>query len=107
MSTLTLSDVRHIAQASAKEHGVREMYVYGSVSRGDADSESDVDFVYQLEKGQKATAGVILSLKESLERGFGKPVSLLSMRVLKLNAEHSKSGKMFYDSIRPDLKRVV
>jgi hypothetical protein len=66
-----------------------------------------VDLVYQLNKDQKATAGTILSLKKALEKGLDRPVSLLSMRVLKFNAEHSKSGQMFYDSIRGDLRRVV
>ena len=107
MNTLTLSDVEKATQAFAAEHGVKEMYVYGSVSRGDAGPDSDVDLAYRLEEGEKATASTILSLKGSLERSLGVPVSLISLRTLQFNAEHSASGRRFYDSIRGDLKRVV
>lgn len=107
MKTLSLSDVEKVTRAFAKEHGVGEMYVYGSVSRGDSGPDSDVDLVYKLKDGEKATAGAILSLKDSLEKGLGVPVSLLSLRTLEFNAKHSESGRRFYESIQNDLKRVV
>ncbi|PLS24666.1 nucleotidyltransferase domain-containing protein [Bifidobacterium imperatoris] len=107
MSLLTLDQVRNVARRTAANHGVGEMYVYGSVARGDNGPHSDVDFIYRLNAGNKATAGVVLSLKDDLESELGSPVSLLSMRTLLFNAEHTASGKRFYDSIKNDLTRIV
>ncbi|PJM79940.1 hypothetical protein CUU80_02045 [Bifidobacterium scaligerum] len=107
MSLPTLDQVRNVARRTAANHGVGEMYVYGSVARGDNGPHSDVDFIYRLNAGNKATAGVVLSLKDDLESELGSPVSLLSMRTLLFNAEHTASGKRFYDSIKNDLTRIV
>ena len=35
-----------------RQHGVRMVRVFGSVSRGDATGTSDVDFLVELEKGR-------------------------------------------------------
>lgn len=107
MSVLSLSQVRDAARKTAPNHGVGEMYVYGSVARGDNDALSDVDLVYRLNEGERATAGTILSLKDDLESALGTPVSLLSMRTLLFNAQHTASGKRFYDAIKNDLTRII
>lgn len=36
----------------ASEHGAREVRVFGSVARGEADQESDIDFLVELEAGR-------------------------------------------------------
>ena len=36
----------------ASEHGVREVRVFGFVARGEADRESDIDFLVELEAGR-------------------------------------------------------
>lgn len=104
---LTVDDVRKAAEPVARAYDVGEMYVYGSVSRGSNGTDSDVDLIYRLYPGKKATAGTVLSLKDSLERELGKKVSLLSLRTLLFNAEHSPSGRRFYDAIKDDMKRVL
>ena len=107
MDALSLEQVRNAVRRTAPEHGVESMYVYGSVARGDNGPASDVDLVYRLHEGNKATAGVILSLKDDLEAELGFPVSLLSMKTLLFNAEHTASGRRFYDAIKNDLTRIV
>ncbi|KAE8128809.1 nucleotidyltransferase domain-containing protein [Bifidobacterium tibiigranuli] len=107
MNELTLQEVESVAKRAAESHGVKEMYVYGSVAKGSSGLNSDVDLIYRLAPEKKATAGVIMSLKDELEKGFGRPVSLLSMRTFEFNAKHSPSGKRFYDAVEHDLKRVV
>lgn len=57
--------------------------------------------------GHKATAGTIMGLKVDLERHLGKDVSLMSKRALLFNAEHTPSGRLFYNAIRADLKQVL
>ncbi|MCI1220066.1 MAG: nucleotidyltransferase domain-containing protein [Bifidobacterium sp.] len=107
MDELTLQEVENVAKRAAAGHGVSEMYVYGSVAKGVAGPDSDVDLIYRLAPEKKATAGVIMSLKDELEKGLGRPVSLLSMRAFEFNARLSPSGKRFYDAVEHDLKRVV
>ena len=36
----------------AAEHGAREVRVFGSLARGEADAESDIDFLVELEAGR-------------------------------------------------------
>ncbi|MBT1165253.1 nucleotidyltransferase family protein [Bifidobacterium simiarum] len=107
MGVLSLDQLRTVAQRTAPNHGVGEMYVYGSVSRGENGPHSDVDLIYRLDDNHRATAGAILSLKDDLEAGLGSPVSLLSQKTLLFNAEHTVSGRRFYDAIKHDLTRIV
>lgn len=104
---VTFDDVREAAGVVAPQHGVSEMYVYGSVTRGDNRIDSGVDLIYSMRPGRKATAGTIMGLKDDLERHLGKDVSLMSKRALLFNAEHTPSGRLFYNAIRADLKRVL
>jgi hypothetical protein len=55
----------------AAKHGAFNVRVFGSVARGEADEESDVDFLvdYSLEKiSAWFPAGLVLDLEELLER---------------------------------------
>ena len=49
----TIDEIRAIATPIAKSHGVAALYLFGSYARGDATSESDLDF--RIEKGQIRT----------------------------------------------------
>ena len=40
----TIDEIRAIATPIAKSHGVAALYLFGSYARGDATSESDLDF---------------------------------------------------------------
>jgi predicted nucleotidyltransferase len=54
----------------AAKHGVTSIRVFGSVARGDAEAESDIDFL--VEVGPKRTpwfpAGLICDLEDLLDR---------------------------------------
>mgnify|MGYP000080367848 CR=1 FL=1 len=102
-----IDDVREAAGVVAPQHGMSEMYVYGSVARRGNHIDSDVDLIYSMGPGHKATAGTIMGLKDDLERHLGKDVSLMSKRALLFNAEHTPSGRLFYNAIRADLKQVL
>ena len=50
---MNLSELRHHKPqilAIAHEHGVGNVRVFGSVARGEADEDSDVDFLVSIEK---------------------------------------------------------
>jgi uncharacterized protein len=47
-----LKDKREEIIRIAKEHGAGNVRIFGSVARGEADLESDIDFLVELEPGR-------------------------------------------------------
>lgn len=64
----------------ARKHGARNVRVFGSVARGDAGSDSDVDILVELEAGRSLLdhAGLMLDLSDLL----GCKVDVVSDRAL-------------------------
>jgi predicted nucleotidyltransferase len=54
--------------AVARRHGARNLRVVGSVARGDADHESDVDFLVDLDAGRSLldVSGLVIDLEDLL-----------------------------------------
>jgi len=54
----------------AERHGARNVRVFGSVARGSADAESDIDFLVDLEPGRSLLdlGGLLMELQELLGR---------------------------------------
>lgn len=54
----------------AAAHGARNLRVFGSVARGEADETSDVDFLVELEPGRTLLdlGGLLMDLRELLDR---------------------------------------
>ncbi len=63
------SKKNEIAQI-AKRYGASNIRVFGSVARGNADDESDVDFLVDLEKGRSLLdlGGLLIDLQALLGR---------------------------------------
>ena len=76
----TIDEIRAIATPIAKSHGVAALYLFGSYARGDATSESDLDF--RIEKGQIRTLFQLGSLLCDLEDGFQKNADVLTTQML-------------------------
>jgi predicted nucleotidyltransferase len=55
----------------AATHGAHNVRIFGSVARGEARSDSDIDFVVDLESGRTLfdLSELILDLQEALSRG--------------------------------------
>jgi predicted nucleotidyltransferase len=53
----------------AAEHGAYNVRIFGSVARGEADSESDVDFLVEMEPGRSLLdlGGLLMDLQELLD----------------------------------------
>ena len=60
------ADIQRIAAA----HGARNVRVFGSVARGEADERSDVDFLVDMEEGRTLfdMGGLLMDLRELLHR---------------------------------------
>lgn len=71
---------RDILRIAAK-HGVCSIRVFGSVARGEADEQSDVDFLVEMEPGRSLfdMGGLLMDLRELL----GRSVDVVSVRGLK------------------------
>ena len=65
----------------AAEHGARQIRVFGSVARGDADEQSDVDFLVEMESGRSLLdmGGLLMDLQDLL----GCKVDVVSEKGLK------------------------
>jgi len=65
----------------ASEHGAREVRVFGSVARGEADRESDIDFLVELDTGRSLLdlGGLQMELESLLDRR----VDVVTVRGLK------------------------
>jgi predicted nucleotidyltransferase len=76
-----LSTHRDEILAIAKRHGARNVRVFGSVARGDADEASDIDFLVDMETGRSLfdLGGLLVELREFL----GRDVDVITVRGLK------------------------
>lgn len=65
----------------ASKYGARHIRVFGSVARGEADAQSDVDFLVELEAGRSLLdlGGLQYELQSLLDR----PVDVVTERGLK------------------------
>ena len=64
----------------ATEYGAREVRVFGSVARGEADRESDIDFLVELEPGRSLLD--LGGLQMELESLLGRRVDVVTARGL-------------------------
>ncbi len=77
----------------AERYGTRNIRVFGSVARGDAGPESDVDFLVELEPGRNLfdLGGFLYEVRELL----GRPVDVVTEKGLR---EHVRS-KVLKDAV--------
>lgn len=83
MGPISLEDVRARVGANRdvlRKLKVRELSVFGSVVRGEASADSDLDFLVDFEK---KTFDAYMDLKEFLEDLFDRPVDLVLRDALK------------------------
>ena len=73
-------DIEEIG-AISRRYGVARLEVFGSVVRGEAAVDSDIDLLYELLPGTRL-GWDIESLADELAVVFGRPVDLVSRRAL-------------------------
>ncbi len=64
-----------------QRYGIAELAVFGSVARGDAGPDSDVDLLYVLAPGARLGFGID-DLEDELADLFGRAVDLLARKAL-------------------------
>jgi uncharacterized protein len=75
-----LADKRSEILAIAQKHGAYNIRVFGSVARGEADDDSDVDFL--VEMGENRSPWFPVGLIHDLEDLLGRDVDVATERML-------------------------
>lgn len=65
-----------VVEEAARRHGASSVRVFGSVARGVASGESDLDFLVEFEAGRDLFD--LVALKQELEEGFGREVDVVT-----------------------------
>jgi predicted nucleotidyltransferase len=83
MSMTTTHPAEHVIailrahEAELHRAGVRHLSLYGSVARGDAEADSDVDLLVELDPGACIGLFALGALERRLTELVGRPVDLL------------------------------
>ena len=77
----TLEEIRAKAVPIAKKYGVKKLSLFGSYARGEADSQSDLDFLYDSGKGKIKSAFDYIDFIYDLEGEFGCHVDAVSIGI--------------------------
>lgn len=86
----TLEDIKKIVQPIAVKYNVETVYLFGSYARGEATSESDLDFL--VFGGSEFKPVKIFELAEELREAFEKSVDVFEIREV-------NQDSLFYDTI--------
>ena len=76
----TLDEIKTMALPVAMRHGVAELYLFGSYARGEATSDSDLDF--RIEKGRIRNVLQLGSFLNDIEDTFQKNADVLTTQML-------------------------
>ena len=81
---MNLKELRRFApeiNSIARRRGIGKVRVFGSVARGDAGPDSDVDFLVEVEPGRSILA--LGGFLDEVSELIGKPVHVVSITALK------------------------
>jgi uncharacterized protein len=80
---MNFEQIRQIApqlQEIAQKHGIKKIYVFGSVTRGEQTAQSDVDFLVEL--NENASLFGVAGFGYEAEKLLGIPVDVIPLSVL-------------------------
>lgn len=65
----------------ANQFGVKNIKVFGSVARGEAEDNSDIDFLVEMDKGRTLLDRI--AFRQELLQIFGREVDVISIKAIK------------------------
>ena len=74
---LTIKQIKQRIKPVMEKHGIKDVYLFGSYARGEANNNSDVD-IY-CESGDVDTLFKEVDFKEELENALGKKVDVVTI----------------------------
>ena len=84
-SVITLENITALVKPLAEKYHVKAIYLFGSYARGDADENSDLDFLVFGGEGFKLTS--VLALGEELREVLKKKVDIFEIREVNQDSE--------------------
>ena len=93
---LTIKEIRNRINLIIKKHNIKEVYLFGSYARGEANRNSDVD-IY-CDSGDVKSLWDLSALKEELEKVLGKSVDIVTIG--------SKMHDYFRKQLQEDMIRI-
>ena len=76
----TIDEIKTIVAPIARQHGVAEMYLFGSYAREEASLDSDLDF--RIEKGEIKSLLQLADFQIALEDAFQKEIDVLTTQMI-------------------------
>lgn len=70
------SEIAALARPLARQYGITELYLFGSMADGEAGSDSDIDFIYETADDNMRVRR-IGDFREALREAFGRNVDLV------------------------------
>ena len=86
---LTSEDINRFVRPIAEKYHVKEIYLFGSYARGEADENSDLDFLVFGGKNFKLT--MIFSLAEDLREILNKKVDVFEISEINQDSDFYKT----------------
>ena len=86
---LTIEKVTAIVKPLAQKYHIKEVYLFGSYARGDADENSDLDFLVFGGEGFKLTQ--IFAFSEELRETLQKRVDVFEINEINQDSEFYKT----------------
>ena len=89
-NVFTLTDIANLIKPIVRKYGVKEIYLFGSYARGDADEDSDLDFL--VFGGENFKLTMIFALPEELRETLKKNVDVFEINEINKDSD-------FYNTI--------
>ena len=90
-SILTIKEIKERIRPIIEKHGIRDVYLFGSYARGEANRNSDVD-IY-CDKGDVLTLWNLSAFEDELKEALGKDVDVVTI------------GSQMHDFFRQQLEK--
>lgn len=89
-NVFTIKDIISLVKPIAEKYGVKEIYLFGSYARGEADEDSDLDFL--VFGGENFKLTMIFALAEELREVLKKDVDVFEINEINKDSD-------FYNTI--------
>ena len=81
----TLEDIAKVVKPLTEKYHVKAIYLFGSYARGEADENSDLDFLVYIDEGFKLTN--VLALGEELREALQKRVDIFEIHEINKDSD--------------------
>jgi len=92
-----LAYLRENKQRFKEEYGIENMYLFGSVARGEDNEKSDIDLLVEFDREKNITIFELMMFEEEIKKTFNRNVDVATKNMIK---------PIVYDYVKKDLTDV-